>query len=652
MSASVANPAGLTRAGETRLKLPKMQRSLVMEAPVVDSEQRTMTFPFSSTYPVERWFGNEVLSHDPGAADLSRLNDGAPLLYNHDPNQLVGVIERAWLDGGRGYVTARFSQNDLAQQVMGDVADNVLRNVSFGYRVMNMVSDNAEGDNATFTATRWQAFEISLVTIPADPTVGIGRAESSSDNEVTVSVPEPVQTEVTASTVQPVSRELKMENHDVNVDVVRSEAVVAERTRIASISKLGEKFNQADMARQLIEGGTSLDEARTAFLEKLGAKQAPIADSKPGLDMSEREMSQYSLVKAIRAATSGKWDNAGLEREVSMELARQAGRETEGFFMPLNLNMRAPYATGSAATGGAVVATNLLAANFIEVLRNKAMIAQLGPTMLTGLVGNVAIPRQTSATQTYWVSEASAVSEAEATFDQVTLSPKVVGARSQYSRLMLQQSTPDIEMVVRNDLARVMALAIDLGAIYGTGTSGQPTGILNQSGIGSVAMGTNGGAFVNGSASTSPSGLDQLIQLESKLDIANALEGSLAYLTNAKVVAALKQLKDQYGGYLWTANQDATTVDATPGSISGYRVARSNQVPFNLTKGTGTNLSALVFGNFSDLIIGMWGPGLEILPNPYGAGYNAGSVDIRALATVDIGIRHAASFAAITDIIA
>jgi HK97 family phage major capsid protein/HK97 family phage prohead protease len=648
MSAAVANPAGLTRSGETRLKLPKMQRSLVMEAPVVDSEQRTITFPFSSTYPVDRWFGNEVLSHDPAAVDLSRLNDGAPLLYNHDTNQLIGVIERAWLEGGRGYVTARFSQNDLAQQVMGDVADNVLRNVSFGYRVMNMVSDGAEGTDATFTATRWAPYEVSLVTIPADPTVGIGRAESSSDNEVTVSIPEPVQPEVTASTTQPVSRELKMENHDVNVDVVRSEAVVAERTRITSISKLGEKFNQADMARQLIEGGKSLDEARTAFLEKLGAKQEPIADKGTGtVDMNDREMSDYSVVRAIKAAMSGNWKDAGLEREISSELARQSGKETNGFFMPLNL--RAPYAVGAAGTGGNLVATNLLAGSFIDVLRNNALIMQMGPTLLTGLVGNVAIPRQASATTTYWVNEASAITEAEATFDQVTLSPHQVGARSQYSRLALQQTTPDIEAVVRNDLARQLALAIDLAAINGSGSSGQPQGILNTSGIGSYAMGTNGAALID-SVSGSTSGLDPLIRLEKAVDTANALNGTLAYLTNSKVVAALKQLKTAYGEYLWTA-ADGQTVAGTPGAINGYNVMRSNQVPSNLTKGSGSNLSALLFGNFNDLIIGMWGA-LEILPNPYGSGYTAGSVDIRAMQTVDVAVRHAASFAAITDIIA
>jgi HK97 family phage major capsid protein len=441
-----------------------------------------------------------------------------------------------------------------------------------------------------------------------------------------------------------------MENTSVNIDEVRSEAVVAERARIASITKLGDKFGQADMARQLIEGGKSLDEARGAFLEKLGAKQEPIADKVGNVDLNAKEQREYSLVRAINAAISGNWKDAGLEREVSAEIERQTGKATSGFFMPHNLEMsRAPYAVGSATTGGNLVATNLLAGSFIDVLRNNALIMQLGPTMLTGLVGNVAIPRQTSATATYWVTEASSITEAEALFDQVTLSPKQIGARSQYSRLALQQATPDIEMVVRNDLAKVMALGIDLAAISGSGSSGQPKGILNQSGIGSVAMGTNGAALTNSSTS-STSGLDQLIQLERAVDVANALNGNLAYLTNAKVLSAIKQLKTQYADYLWTANESNTTT-GTPINVNGYPMYRSNQVSSSLTKGTGTNLSALIFGDFSQLVIGMWGA-LEVLPNPYGSGYNAGSVDIRAMQTCDIAVRHVESFAAITDIIA
>jgi HK97 family phage major capsid protein/HK97 family phage prohead protease len=642
---TVANPTGAARDSGVRLKLPKQQRSMGIDAPTLDAESRTITFPFSSEMPVDRWFGSEVLSHRAEAVDLSRLNDGAPLLYNHDPGQLIGVIERAWVEDGRGYATARFSQNDLGKQVMRDVQDGIMRNVSVGYRILEMNSDGEGTDNNTFTATRWMPYEISAVSIPADNSVGIGRTEDG-NNETEVSIPDAPVQEAAVSTPTP-TREIKMS--EINIDSERKEAAAAERSRISSITAWGEKFGQSDLARQLVESGRSITEAQSAFLEKLGAKQEPIEQS-ANLELNTKEQREYSIVRAINASMSGNWSEAGLERELSSEIERQTGRATSGFFMPNNLQMRAPYAVGASGTGGSLVATSLLAQSFIDVLRNNALIMSLGPTMLSGLVGNVSLPRATAATQTYWVAEASSITEAEATFDTVTLSPKQIGARSQYSRLALQQTTPDIEMVVRNDLAKVIALGIDLAAINGSGSSGQPTGILNTSGIGSVAMGTNGAALTNSSTS-STSGLDQLIDLESKLDTANALNGTLSYLTNAKVVAALKKLKSAYGEYLWTA-ADGVTTNGTPGAVNGYNVARSNQVPSNLTKGSGTGLSALVFGDFSSLLIGMWGPGVEILPNPYGSGYNAGSVDIRAMATVDIAVKHAQSFAAITDIIA
>lgn len=631
------------------MQLPALSRGQSASIEL-NAENRSMTFSFSSETPVERWFGDEVLSHDAGSADLARLNDSAPLLWNHNRDEQIGVVEKAWIGADkRGYCEVRFGTSARAEEVLSDVKAGIIRNVSFGYRILEMTENKRDG-KSTFTATRWLPLEVSCVSIPADPSVGLGRSDGEEGREL----------EVMVRGDTPEVKELKMSEavpaQPVDVSAVRAEAandaVRAERERVTAIRALGQKIGKTDMASSLIDSGKSLEEARAAFLESMGAKQQPVDAGRSGdVDLSEREQREYSLVRAIQASISKDWSKAGLEREVSLTLARETNRETEGFFMPLNLRMeqRAAYAVGATATGGANVATNLLAGSFIEVLRNNALIMNLGPTVLSGLVGNIAIPRQISQTQTYWVTEASAITEAEATFDQVTLSPKQLGARSQYSRLMLQQSTPDIEGLVRNDLARVMALGIDLAAINGSGSSGQPKGILNQSGIGTVAMGTNGAAFVN-ATTAGVSGIDQLIQLESKLDIANALNGSLAYLTNAKVVAALKQLKTQYADYLWTDNLDNRAA-GTPGMINGYPVARSNQMPSSFTKGSGTNLSGLIFGDFSQLLIGMWG-GIEVLPNPYGAGYSAGSVDIRAMQTVDINVRHAEAFAAITDIIA
>ncbi len=610
-------------------------------------------FPFSSEAPVERWFGTEVLRHDAEAVDLARLNDGAPLLWNHNRDEQIGVIETARLGSDqRAYARVRMGNSAKAQEVAADVRAGIIRNVSVGYRIDKMVEER-NGDSSTFTATAWSPYEVSFVSIPADNSVGMGRSDDGTETreveiEIRGATPEP--NEEPAMTAAPTVA--------ADLDAVRAEAIAAERTRIDSINALGAKFDKADLARQLVEGGRSIEEARTAFLETLGAKQAPVSAMTSGdVDMSDKEQRSYSIVRALNAAISNDWSQAGLEREVSLDLAKRAGKDTNGFFMPLNLRMAMPvdgertaYNVGTAGQGGNLVATNLLASSFIEVLRNKAVIMQLGPTVLSGLVGNVAIPRQITQTQTYWVAEGSAITEAEATFDQVTLSPKQIGALSEYSRLALQQTTPDIEAIVRNDLAAVMALGIDAGMISGSGSSGQPTGILNISGLPSVAMGTNGAAF-SASSTTAGTGFDQIIDLEGKVEIANALTGNGTYLTNAKVKNALKKVKDQYGLPLWTVNRDSPVGQTRMDSLNGYGAAISNQVPSNLTKGTGTSLSALIFGDFSQAVIGMWG-GLEILPNPYDStAYTKGAVRIRAMQTVDLTVRHKESFAAITDIV-
>jgi HK97 family phage major capsid protein len=411
------------------------------------------------------------------------------------------------------------------------------------------------------------------------------------------------------------------------------------------------------------------------FLEEIGSKPVPIASARGAgdIDMSEKEAAGYSIIRAINACMStdrDPWKGAGFEREISQEIGKRASKDTAGFFMPSTLPMysgskdaaraimegqrstssTAYGATINATQGGAnLVATNLLTGSFIDVLRNKTRVMQMGATMLSGLVGNVQIPRQTSGTATYWLSpEGVDVTEAEVIFDSITMTPRTIGARSQITRQMLLQATPDIEMLVRNDLSAVMALGIDAGALNGTGASGQPTGIFNKAGINSVAMGTNGLALAN---------LDPLVQLETLVANANVDDNNMAYLTNSRVIGAMKLLKDSTGRYMWTDNQTAGDwgqrgTSPLPASVNGYPIFRTNQVSNTFTKGTsGAVCSGAVFGNWSDLIIGEWGV-LEILPNPYGAGFNNGSIDIRTLQSVDINVRHPLSFGVISDILA
>lgn len=418
-----------------------------------------------------------------------------------------------------------------------------------------------------------------------------------------------------------------------------------ERKRIAEIDAMCRAHQvPEDLRAGLIKNGASIESARGAVLDlQLQRKAEPTAKIGDGYapDMTDKEKSRYSMIRAINAVLNNSWKDAGFELEVSNDIGKRMGKSTAGFYMPTNIPFaqRAQYAAGATATGGAMVATNLLSGSFIEVLRNKARVLQLGATVLSGLVGNVDIPRQIGASSTFWVTEGGNLTESEATFDKVSLSLKSIGTYAAVTRQMLLQSTPDIEMLARADLIAQLALGLDAAALYGTGSSGQPLGVANQSGVGSVVGGTNGAAIT----------IDHLIDLETQIAAANADVDSMAYLANAKTVGALKKLKSTTGQYLWT-NLPGGQRSGTPGEINGYAVARSNQARSTLTKGTSSGVcSELYMGNWSELLIGEWGV-LEIMPNPYDATlFKQGGVLLRAMQSIDIGVRHAASFAVMSD---
>ena len=553
-----------------------------------------MSFSFSSSAPVERTFGTEVLSHEPGAADLRRLNDGAPLLWNHDPGEMLGVIESAQIIDGKGRAVARWGNTNEAQQRRADVEAGILRNVSVGYVIHKL---EQRGDQ--WIATKWEAMEVSLVSIPADASVGIGRSGNASQTVVTESL---FMTDNTPSELNP------------------------------EVAQLSETV--ADLTRQVRMINHAMPKA-----QPIGSPLGDTWAESGSLPLSRAEQNRYSLIRAIRAAATGDWSDAGFERECSRTLQQQTGRTAKGFMMPLNLAMstRASQLAGTASAGGNMVETTLLEDAFIDALRKQLRVAELGATMLPGLVGNVAIPRRTGTQQTYWVAESGTVTAAATTFDQVTMTPKTVGALSSWSRVLQLQSTPAIEDLLRQDMVAQVATAIDLAAITGTGASNQPRGILNTSGIGSVVGGTNGATIT----------LDNLADLKREVAIDDADSPTAAFLTNAKVEAKLaKATASGTGAYL--LQPEGSTGD-TPARIFGRRFSVSNQVPSNLTKGTASGIcSAVIYGNFSDLLIGMWGA-TDILVNPYGTGYTNGDVEIRVMQTVDVAVRHPESFAAILD---
>jgi len=615
------------------------RRAASLDGVAISSEDRTMEFSFSSEYPVQRYWGSEVLSHERDSVDLGRLSDGAPLLFNHDPSKVIGVVQRAWIDGEkkRGMVSVKFSRNAFAQEVMTDVADGVLRNVSVGYSIGQM---EERGDN--FVATSWQPYEVSVVGIPADPTIGIGRKLDTDDA-------------APAATPSPIPSPTSMEDTNLNLEAVRAEAAAqaanAERTRIASINALTERHGLKDLGTTLIENGRSIDEARAAVLEKISAK--PVETVKP-VDMDQRDASRFSITAGIRAALSGDWSSyeAGMVREMSAEVAKSMGRAPsaeKAFFIPFSALTRATYVTSGSTTGGNLVQTDLLDQDFIEFLRNRSVMLAAGVRTMPGLQGNVAIPRRSAVATTYYLSsQSSQITQSESTFDQVTLSPKNLAALSKYSRQTLLQATPGIENLVRTDLIDGINVAMDLGILNGSGSSGQPTGIMGTSGIGSVAIGTNGGAIT----------METLVNLESELSIDNVPldRNTVSYITNAKVMGNLKKLRaggssSSDGPFLVNDNLLAIGRGATPSVVNGYPVYVTNQVPSNLTKGsTSGTCSAVLIGDYSQAMVGLWGNGLEITVGEDSDDFSKALTSVRGIVSYDVAVRDPKAFAACLDV--
>ena len=350
-----------------------------------------------------------------------------------------------------------------------------------------------------------------------------------------------------------------------------------------------------DLQKQIEERKKELkiEETREANLRDFGA---PKSNSELGKPNEERAM--YSLHKAIRSQM-GNGVLEGTELEVhnaTKEIAKRAGIPIAGIAVPLfdtrsvTVEKRADgqgVGTDEGDYGGAFVATDTQPV--IDLLRPKPAVESLGAIFLTGLQGDLKFPVNDGGIAATWEGEQDNVDNSKNAYSTKTMQPKRLAVSVPISIQNLMQSSQDMEAYTMNEIATVIANAIDLAAINGSGT-GQPLGILNTSGINAVAGGTNGAvpSYAN------------IVALETGVFVGNANSAKLNYLSNAKVRGKLKTTEIS-SGY-------PTHIMAPDGTVNGYPFAASNNVPSNLTKGNATGIcSAAIFGDFSQLIVGQWG---------------------------------------------
>lgn len=650
----------------------KLQRTIGIDnlSRSTDAEATVLEFSLSSEAPFERYFGIEILSHADDAVDLSRLADGRhPLLVNHDTDRQVGVIEAAALKDKKLRVRARFGRSALAQEIAADVDDGIRSLVSVGYMIKEVEAreldaagqmkvrkmtgeefrremsakygadfyragpsatraNEADASPPVYIVTRWQPFEGSIVAVPADVDVGVGRAAAAAQE--TPPAPEATPATSAANTPPPAIVTVHIERTRTMNEPTPADL---ERARTAGILALAEqyaKFLQPKDAAEAIRSGKTVEQFKDLILDRMQSNATATAGQ---LDMTPKEVQRYSLARALVASITGDWSKAGLEREASLATARVFGKSPEGFYVPLDY-FRRDFNIGTSSEAGNLRETGLRTDLFSDALRNAMVLGGLGVRFLTGLSGNVDIPRKSTAGSVGMLSEIGSAAETSPATAKSSLSPKRIGAYVEVSKQALLQSALALEPMLRDDLLMGAARKIEDQVLNGVGSSNEMTGIRNTSSIGTVTAGTNGATLA----------WSHLVDLESACANVNAEPGLLAgYVVNTKTRGRAKQVtKSTYMPWLW---QDG----ATP--LNGHRVAVTNALPSNLTKGTSTTIcsAALFSSDWSMQVIGLFGAP-DIVVDPYSKA-DTGQVKITLNQFADTANRQPEAFAKIEDVL-
>ena len=581
-----------------------------------DDDPEVVEFSFSSEEPVERYFGMEVLSHQPGAINMVRLNSGAaPWLWNHNPDVVLGGVEKAWQAGdGRGMVRTRWSPNTKSEgseewKVRQNWEAGIIRNVSFMYSIDAPFDLKSRDGVALVTA--FTPMEVSAVSIPADATVGNGRA---------------IDTPAASAADQP-QPPSTMETVDLTQEraAAAADAVTAERSRIAAITNLTREHGADDLAGDLIASGATEADAMRSVLGTIAkrAKQPatpstpaqPIAGASADIGLTDKEARSFSFLKAMRAQLFPNerafQEEAAFEKEASDAAAKRMGMSPKGLLIPNDVLSRSLTA-GSASGAGDLIFTDARPGSFIELLRKRNFLTGLGVTILSGLTGPVGIPKQTGASQVYWKGEGVAAAESEPSVGQVTMTLKEMSAWTRFSRSLMLQSSIDVETFVRNDLVTVMALEQARVALYGLGSSSQPEGLKLTTGINTKDFAANAPTYA------------ELVEMETLINADDADIGTMGYVTNATT----------YGGFKTTEKAASTAqfVLEPGGTVNSYGVVRSNQV----------ESGDVFFGVWSQLVLGLFGA-VDLQVNPYSED-KEGNIRVVAHQAIDYAVRHPQAF--------
>lgn len=672
---------------------------------------------FSSEQPVLRydWWEDtqyyEVLDHSEKSIDFSYSRDGLPFVSSHrawDADSQHGIVENVRLKGKQLRGDVLLSDAPQSLQIGRDMLRGIRKKVSVGYIIGDDYEQTKGGADGIPVRRykNWMPIEVSTVPIPADYSVGIGRAQSAEGRAALSRFlelhPHSAARRAKERTVAPdntAGQNGSADNGNSNanssgagtrglspeaqaaITEVRERQRAVEQTRVASIVQLGNQHGVNDRVEGWLAQGTSVEDVRAQINDILSDRlKKPIQQARP-IELGSRDHRRFSYAR-VMLMQDGKLEREfkmdpesgasrnldyGLEREILTEALSRSpipvGAKKGGVFIPFvtqadgrdltmgerlrELHERESYYFGrgvdsaTTTTGGPFKFTQ--PGDFITLLRNKTSVLRAGVTVLSGLTGPVTFPKQSGPGSATWRAEnpGSDVSRVDLTTTTVTLSFKTIQAAMAVSRQALFSAASgnyDLEGIIRGDLAAIIGLAIDLAGLNGLGSSNQPLGLLQDTNVGTVTLGAAGATMAWGN----------WVDLETAIGDANADVGTMAYLTNTKQRGNAKKTavlgNTASGVPIWTG-----TPGVMDGVVNGYRAIASNQVPRNLTKGTSTTIcSAVLFGVFEHLLMGVFGGGFEMLTDPYTLKLQ-NMVDLTAWSFIDFANRYPVAFQAIRD---
>lgn len=609
-----------TRAMETRADGDaRVPVAISSEAPVLRYDYATGT----------RYY--EVLDHSADAVNMAWAQRGIPLLLSHDSRDQYGLVTDLTIGDDRklrGWI--KFSRGSKAQEIRQDILDGIRPMVSVGYSTGDDFTPGGRTEDGIEVRRfrNWTVFEVSTVPIPADPSVGIGRSHPASDAPTPPAVEARSEHMETPTVPTAPAAPAPVALPHTSAGETRSrESIIYSFAASAGLN--------AREAQQLVDSGRDAESIGTELLARMNQQANHAATPKPAVELTDKEQREYSLMRALESIVSGK---RGFEMEVSDEFAKQTGRSyTNGnsFFLPMNI--RTQLSIGAANKGGELRATELRP-ELIDLLRQRSLaIGTLGARFMPGLVGNVAFPRQTAAMAANWVAEApgSDMALSSLSLDQVTLSPRTLQASTTVSRQLLAQSTPAADQIVFDDIIAQHAVALDTAVLYGTGTGNQPTGVGVVAGTNLINMGTNGGQAT----------LARVLEAFREIEVDNALTDNVTFVTTP-------QMKYSMAAIVRFASTDSRTLwDIDTNTVIGAPAYATNNLPSNLTKGTSNGVChAAIVGDFSQVMVGEWGSGAEIIVDPFTLA-RRNLIQITSIQFADVQVRIPSAFAVYRDLL-